>query len=65
MNAIASKSINSLIGANRSIKATLETTLEQGLDFEAAIFSSLFTKNGAKEGISAFIEKRKPNFKGI
>lgn len=62
---MSSKSGETLIGANRAIKAAWQTTLQQGMDHEASIFHSLFNKKGAKEGIQAFIEKRKPNFKGI
>jgi enoyl-CoA hydratase/carnithine racemase len=65
VSAIAGKSGEALIAANRAVKISSETTLDQGLDHEASIFQTLFSKKGAKEGITAFIEKRKPNFKGI
>lgn len=65
VNAMASKSGDALIAGTRAVRASQETTLEQGLEEESSIFSWLFGRKGAKEGISAFVEKRKPNFKGI
>jgi enoyl-CoA hydratase/carnithine racemase len=43
----------------------METTLEQGLYHEGTIFQTIFNAKGAKEGVTAFLQKRKPNFKGI
>lgn len=40
-----------------------DTPLEEGLKAEAALFGKCFQTNDAKEGTSAFIEKRKPIFK--
>lgn len=65
VNAMASKSGDALIAGTRAVRASQETSLEQGLEEEASIFSWLFGRKGAKEGISAFVEKRKPNFKDI
>ncbi len=54
--------------ALRSIKAAAraaaDSPLERGLEVEAAHFSSLFATRDAKEGISAFLEKRRPTFRG-
>jgi enoyl-CoA hydratase len=35
-----------------------------GLEFERKAFYMLFATEDAKEGMKAFLEKRKPNFKG-
>lgn len=65
VNTIASKSGDALIAGTRAIRASQETTLDQGLEEESSLFSWVFGRKGAKEGITAFVEKRKPNFKGI
>lgn len=65
ITAMAAKSADALIAGTRAVRASQETSLEQGLEEEASIFSWVFGKKGAKEGISAFVQKRKPNFKGI
>ncbi len=39
-----------------------ETPLAQGLLFERRVFHSLFALNDQKEGMSAFVEKRPPQF---
>jgi enoyl-CoA hydratase len=43
-------------------RASLEIPLEHGLAAEATAFASCFTGQEAKEGLSAFLEKRKANF---
>lgn len=42
----------------------LEMTLEEGIQLEANLFGLCFSTHDMKEGTRAFIEKRKPNFKG-
>ena len=38
--------------------------LKDGLDFESSLFAFTFSTRDQKEGASAFLEKRKPNFTG-
>ena len=46
-----------------TINAGFNMTLDQGIQFERRLFQSLFTTQDQKEGMAAFIEKRKPHFK--
>ena len=46
------------------VNAALETTLAAGLMVERRLFHSLFAFEDQKEGMAAFVEKRKPQFKG-
>ena len=46
------------------VEAAYETTLAQGVKYERRLFHSLFAFDDQKEGMAAFIEKRKPDFKG-
>ncbi len=50
--------------AKDSIKMSYEMNLQQGLEYERRMFYYLFSTRDANEGVSAFIEKRKPQFKG-
>jgi len=61
--AIASKSLPSVMMAKESVERAFEVTLQEGLRFERRVFSSLFATLDQKEGMSAFAEKRKPDFK--
>lgn len=60
---IASKSLPSVLMAKESIDRAFEVTLNEGLRFERRVFSSLFATHDQKEGMAAFAEKRKPDFK--
>ena len=48
--------------AKRAVNAALETTLREGVQAERMLFLPLFGTDGQKEGMSAFVEKRKPDF---
>lgn len=60
---IASYSLPSLMMAKESINRAYEGPLSEGMLFERRMFHSLFATEDQKEGMSAFIEKRKPEFK--
>ncbi|WFR95578.1 enoyl-CoA hydratase [Rhizobium tumorigenes] len=60
---IASHSRLSVLMAKEAVGRALETTLEEGLHFERRLFQSLFATDDQKEGMAAFVAKRKPIFK--
>ncbi|MBB6486444.1 enoyl-CoA hydratase [Rhizobium lusitanum] len=60
---IASYSRTSVLMAKEAVNRAQETTLEEGLRFERRLFHSLFATEDQKEGMAAFVEKRKPVFK--
>ncbi len=50
--------------AKECVITALNTTLDQGMRTERRAFHSLFGTPDQQEGMAAFIEKRKPDFKG-
>jgi enoyl-CoA hydratase/carnithine racemase len=50
--------------AKRAINATLGSSLEAGLEVEAAGFVACLGTEDAREGLAAFLEKREPGFRG-
>lgn len=46
-----------------SVNRAYETTLAEGVRFERRVFHSVFAMEDQKEGMAAFVEKRKPAFK--
>ncbi len=51
------------LGKDAVLKA-FDTTIEQGLDYERKNFYLLFASEDMREGMAAFVEKRRPDFKG-
>ena len=49
--------------AKEAVGRAFETTLAEGITFERRIFHSTFAIDDRKEGMAAFVEKRKPAFK--
>jgi enoyl-CoA hydratase len=49
--------------AKESVNRAYETTLAEGIRFERRVFHSMFALEDQKEGMTAFVEKRSPNFK--
>ena len=60
---IAGFSLPSLMAAKEAINRAYETPLAEGILFERRAFHSLFGTEDQKEGMTAFVEKRKANFK--
>ena len=62
---IAEKSPMALAAAKQAILQSLEQPLAEGLQKERRLFYQLFDTADQKEGMKAFLEKRKPEFKGF
>ncbi len=61
---IASKSPVAVRLAKMAVNKAFEMGLSDGLDFERELFYLLFASEDKMEGMKAFMEKRKPEFKG-
>ncbi|HEV2677874.1 MAG TPA: enoyl-CoA hydratase [Aliidongia sp.] len=60
---IASFSLPAVMMAKESVNRAYESTLAEGILFERRVFHSTFALEDQKEGMAAFAEKRKPQFK--
>src|SRR6201987_3735989 len=60
---IANMSLPSAMIAKEAVNRAFEVSLAEGIRFERRIFHSLFATEDQKEGMKAFIEKRKPAWK--
>jgi enoyl-CoA hydratase len=60
---ISGYSLPAVMMAKESVNRAYETTLAEGVHFERRMFHSLFATEDQKEGMAAFVEKRKPEFK--
>jgi len=59
---IAAQALPALLMIKECVNAAFETPLAQGIRFERRLFHALFATAEQKEGMAAFIEKRKPVF---
>ena len=59
---IAGFSLPAVMMAKEAVSRAFETTLAEGLRFEKRLFHSMFALEDQKEGMTAFVEKRKANF---
>lgn len=64
MNRILQRSPLAVASSKKSILEAYNSDIDQGLKNEAQIFSELFSSQDTTEGITAFMEKRKPTFTG-
>jgi enoyl-CoA hydratase len=62
---LASKAPVAVQYAMQAIRHGLESPLEQGLELEATLFGLVAATEDMKEGTRAFLEKRKPVFRGV
>ncbi len=60
---IASLSRPAVFAAKEAVNRAFETTLSEGVRFERRLFHAMFATEDQKEGMAAFIAKRKPAFK--
>jgi len=60
---ISEKSLPALQMAKDAINSSYENTLSQGIVYERRLFRSSFSLEDRKEGMKAFIDKRKAVFK--
>ncbi|MEZ5910271.1 MAG: enoyl-CoA hydratase [Hyphomicrobiaceae bacterium] len=60
---IASFSLPATMMTKESVNRSYETTLTEGIRFERRVFHAMFATEDQKEGMAAFVAKRKPNFK--
>lgn len=61
---IASRAPLAVRAAKKMINASYESSLTEGLTEEKQAFYNLFNSEDQKEGMKAFVEKRKPEWKG-
>lgn len=61
-NIIASKSVFIAKAAKRTIRASLNHSLDEGIAIEAEEFAKLFDSNDKVEGVNSFMSRTKPNW---
>ena len=60
---IVSMSLPSVMSAKEAVNRAFEVSLAEGVLFERRVFQALFATDDQKEGMKAFVEKRKPVWK--
>jgi enoyl-CoA hydratase len=63
-NTIAGMPVTVAMAIKDSVNRAFETTLTEGVRYERRYFHAAFGTPAQKEGMSAFLEKRPPNFEG-
>jgi enoyl-CoA hydratase len=61
---IAAKPLLAVKAGKEAVLKSANTALDEGLEFERKSFYLVFASEDRKEGMKAFLEKRKPEFKG-
>jgi len=62
-NKIAEKSQIATLAVKEAVNRSYETTLSEGILHERRLFHALFATEDQKEGMSAFLDKREPQFR--
>ncbi len=60
---IAAMSLPAVMMTKETVNRAYESTLTEGMRFERRVFHAMFATEDQKEGMTAFVEKRKPAFK--
>ena len=60
---IANMSLPSVLAGKEAVNRAFESSLAEGVVFERRVFHALFATEDQKEGMRAFVDKRKPEWK--
>ena len=61
---LKSLSVYSIIAAKKAVRFSANESSALSIGNESSIFNSIIGLDGAREGMQAFLAKRKPDFKG-
>jgi enoyl-CoA hydratase len=62
---ISEQSQLATLATKESVNRAFESSLSDGIMFERRMFHAMFATQDKKEGMDAFVNKRKPNFKNL